>query len=261
MPSPLFVGGLWVWMSGSSGSPKYCRHKVFPVRGCTPTEITVNAAMRPAAWQQRHRSVSHSFIQWPVWGRGLAACVKDRRYCGRSKEGSEPITSLRLGRLGQSTTLAANNVESAVAGTLPVRTLAWIFAAAGRFFDANQREAVVEAIHLLRIDGMHLEAALDQRLDHRPVRDLDGDHDLGRRHSAARRRQLGGHGDQPFAAALEYPLADLSAAGVCEEYMVAFRRPVDASIPLLWIRNDFSLFAHVSHRNLRQSLASRARFV
>ncbi|WP_164871855.1 hypothetical protein [Solirhodobacter olei] len=46
---PLFVGGRWVWMSGSSGSSKYWRHKVFSVRGCTLTDITANAAMRPTA--------------------------------------------------------------------------------------------------------------------------------------------------------------------------------------------------------------------
>jgi len=38
----------------------------------------------------------------------------------------------------------------------------------------GQREAVAEAIHLLRVDGVNLEAALDQ-LDHGAARDLDCD--------------------------------------------------------------------------------------
>ena len=38
----------------------------------------------------------------------------------------------------------------------------------------------------------------------------------------------------------------------------AFRRPVDAGIPLLLIRHGFSLFAHVGHRSLRRSLYWRS---
>ena len=54
------------------------------------------------------------------------------------------------------------------------------FGVAAVVLGAGQREAVAEAIHLLRIDGVHLEAALDQRLDHGAVRHLDRDLDLRR---------------------------------------------------------------------------------
>src|ERR1700693_6136516 len=38
---------------------------------------------------------------------------------------------------------------------------------------AGHGETVAEAVHLLRVDGVDLEAALDQRLDYRAVRDFD----------------------------------------------------------------------------------------
>ena len=45
-------------------------------------------------------------------------------------------------------------------------------------FSRILREAVAKAIHLLGVDGVNLEAALDQRLDHGAMRRLDRNVDL-----------------------------------------------------------------------------------
>ena len=50
---------------------------------------------------------------------------------------------------------------------------------------AGHREPIAEAVHLFRIDRVNGETALDQRLDHRAVRDFDRDIDLPRLGGAA----------------------------------------------------------------------------
>ena len=52
------------------------------------------------------------------------------------------------------------------------------FGVAAVVLGAGQGEAVAEAIHLLGVDGVNHEAALEQRFDHGAVRDLDRDMDL-----------------------------------------------------------------------------------
>ena len=123
---------------------------------------------------------------------------------------------------------------------------------------ASHREAVAEAIHLLRVDGVNLEAALDQRLDHGAVRDLDGDVDLAGLGSAARCQQPGGHLGQSFAAVLEDFLADLAAFAVRQKHMMALARPIDAGIPSLFISHARSPLEKTSRRNLRRSLYWRS---
>ena len=108
-------------------------------------------------------------------------------------------------------------------------------------FGSAESEAVAETIHLLRVDGMHLEATLDQRFDDGAVRNLDRDLDSCRMGRTARRHQPGGHRGKAFASVLEYPFADLLAAAVGQEHMMAFRSPVDASIPLALISHATSV--------------------
>ncbi len=67
---------------------------------------------------------------------------------------------------------------------------------------ARQCEAVAEAIHLLQVNGVNFEAALDQRLDHGAVRDLDCDMNLAGLDNAARCYQPGRHLGKPFARLL-----------------------------------------------------------
>ena len=68
---------------------------------------------------------------------------------------------------------------------------------------AGHSETVAEAVHLLRVDGVDLEAALDQRLDHRAVWDFDRGQDLAGLGGATRRHQPGGHLGQPLATMFE----------------------------------------------------------
>ena len=121
----------------------------------------------------------------------------------------------------------------------------------------GQREAVAEAIHLLRVDGVNLEAALDQRLDHGAVRDLDCDMDLGW-YAAARRRQPDRHLGETLAAVPENFLADPAAVLVRQENMMALARPIDASIPSSFINHPRSPLKRTSRRNLRRSLYWRS---
>src|SRR6516162_10264772 len=88
--------------------------------------------------------------------------------------------------------------------------------------------------------------------------DLDSDLNLRRLARATLCHQPGRHRGESFATVLEYPLSDFLAAAVGEEYVVAFRSPVDARIPLFLICHAFSLFSHASHRDLRRSLYWRS---
>ena len=72
-------------------------------------------------------------------------------------------------------------------------------------------EAVSEAVHLLQVDGVDRKAALDQRLDHRAVRDFDRDIDLAGLGGTACRHQPGGHLSQPLASVFKDFLADFAA--------------------------------------------------
>jgi hypothetical protein len=84
----------------------------------------------------------------------------------------------------------------------------------------------------LGFDGVDGKTALDQRLDHRPVRDFDRHLDAIWLGGAACRHQKGGHLREPLAAMCEGSFADLAAFAVGEEDAVALAPPVDAGIPL-----------------------------
>ena len=68
---------------------------------------------------------------------------------------------------------------------------------------ARRREAVPEAVELLRIDRVQHEAAFHQALDHRPARRLDRYADLARLVSRREGQQPVGHLRQPRATMLE----------------------------------------------------------
>ena len=104
---------------------------------------------------------------------------------------------------------------------------------------------------------MNLEAALDQRLDHGAVRDLDCDMNLGW-YAAARRRQPDRHLGETLAAVPENFLADPAAVLVRQENMMALARPIDASIPSSFINHPRSPLKRTSRRNLRRSLYWRS---
>src|SRR6516162_6129437 len=98
---------------------------------------------------------------------------------------------------------------------------------------ARQGEAVAEAIHLFRIDGVHRKAALDQRLDHRAMRHFDGNLHMSWLFGLARCHEPGRHLRQARTAMLEDFLADFAATTVCQKHMMALSRPIDAGVPLL----------------------------
>jgi len=92
---------------------------------------------------------------------------------------------------------------------------------------AGRREAVAEAVELLRVERMDREAALHHGLHHGPVRDLDGDPDgvrLGVRRSDEPVRHL----RQSGAAVAEGTLSQDPALAVDDTDLVDFRAPVDA---------------------------------
>src|SRR5713226_8803272 len=114
---------------------------------------------------------------------------------------------------------------------------------------AGHRVAVAEAVHLLGIEGMDGEAALDQRLDHRPMRHLDGDVDLAGLGGAAGRQQPGHHLGQALAGMLEDFLADVAALLIDEPHMVALAGPVDTAIPSFLIAHAVTPLQTASHRD------------
>ena len=92
------------------------------------------------------------------------------------------------------------------------------------------REAVAEAVELLRIDRVDRQAPFHQALDHRPARCLDRHADLIRRtrrkgHNPVR------HFRQPLAAMLERPLAEQLPGNVDYARLVRLRSPVDTHQP------------------------------
>jgi hypothetical protein len=105
---------------------------------------------------------------------------------------------------------------------------------------------------------VNLEAALDQRLDHGAVRDLDCDMDLAGLGNAARCHQPGRHLSKSFATVFEDFLADLATIAVRQEHMMALARPIDASIPSSFINHPRSPLKRTSRRNLRRSLYWRS---
>ena len=95
---------------------------------------------------------------------------------------------------------------------------------------AGHRKAIAEALELLRIDGVDVEAPLHQRFDHRSVRNLDRNMDLGRV-GLTGRGQPAGHLGKASAAMGEDTLTDIVAVLVGQSNVVALASPVDAGEP------------------------------
>ena len=100
-------------------------------------------------------------------------------------------------------------------------------------FSSGHRETVAEAVHLLRVDRMDREAALDQVFDDGPVRNLDGDEHRSRLCGGAGFQQPGRHLGEALATVFEEFLADFTALVVGQEDAMAFASPIDAGIPTL----------------------------
>jgi hypothetical protein len=100
----------------------------------------------------------------------------------------------------------------------------------------SDSEAVAKAIELLGVDGIDIETALEQGLDDRPVRRLDGDMDLARRPSACF-QQPGDHVTEARPPVREFPLSDFRTCVVVQRDDMLLRCPINTYEP-------FSLFMH-----------------
>src|SRR5271157_241652 len=85
---------------------------------------------------------------------------------------------------------------------------------------ASHCEAVAKAIHLLGVDGVNLEAALEQRLDHRSMRRLDRNVDLTGIGSTAHFQQPTAHLGEPFASMLEDLLTNFASFAIRQKHMI-----------------------------------------
>lgn len=97
---------------------------------------------------------------------------------------------------------------------------------------AGGREAVAEAIELLGIDSVDVEAALHQAFHDGTMWNLNGDHHLFRRR-AGRFENSVGHILQTFAAMREGAFANFRAFGVRQAHVGRPRSPIDADKPVV----------------------------
>ena len=148
--------------------------------------------------------------------------------------------------------------EGPEATRIGTQTRGHYFGVATIVFGARKREPITKAIHLLRVDSVNFEPALNQGFDHGTMWYLNRDLDLERSRRAADHHQPGGHIGEALAAVFEASLGDFSTISVREEHMMVFRRPIDAGIPLSLIVHAFSSLEHTSHRDLRRSLYWRS---
>src|SRR5262249_25520152 len=95
---------------------------------------------------------------------------------------------------------------------------------------ASDREAVAEAVELLGVDGVNIETALEQGLDDRPVRRLDGNMDLARL-ASTRLQQPSNHVGEAGPTMRELALTDLAAALVVERDDMFLRCPINPHQP------------------------------
>src|SRR5208337_3825495 len=122
---------------------------------------------------------------------------------------------------------------------------------------ASHCEAVAKAIHLLGVDGVNLEAALEQCLDHRSMRRLDRNVDLTGIGSTAHFQQPTAQLGEPFASMLEDLLTNFASFAIRQKHMMALARPIDAGVPSLF-GHAFSPLENASRRNLCRSLYWRS---
>ena len=95
---------------------------------------------------------------------------------------------------------------------------------------ARRRDAITEAVELLRVDRVDREAALHQALDHRPAWPLDG-HANFTRVLGRKRQQPVRHLRQPCTAVLERPLPEHLPNSVEHARLMLLRPPVDTREP------------------------------
>ena len=95
---------------------------------------------------------------------------------------------------------------------------------------AGGREAVAEAIELLRIDGVNTEATRHEGLDDRTVRRLDGDLD-GVGLAPGEGEDPGRQGGETLATVVEAAFVQLAPRGIDDDGVVVLRGPVDADEP------------------------------
>ena len=134
------------------------------------------------------------------------------------------------------------------------------FAVAAVVLGAGQGEAVAEAIHLLGVDGVDLEAALNQRLDHGAVRHLDRNMDLRRASDAPLVAiSQAAISASPSPPCLKILFADFATIIVSKEHMMAFRPPSRRQRTIFSDRSCFLLpFEQSSRRDLSRSLYWRS---
>ena len=106
---------------------------------------------------------------------------------------------------------------------------------------AGDGEAVAEAVELLGIDGVDEEAALEQRLDHGAVADLDGDGDRARLGAAAGHQPVAEFG-KSGAAMGDLALADDPARSIEQADLMFAARPVDAGEPCCFAHHRLSSY-------------------
>ena len=96
---------------------------------------------------------------------------------------------------------------------------------------AGDGETIAKAVELLGVDTVNGETPLQQGIDDRPMRDLDGDGNP-LRHTATLFRQPRAQLGQPFPAVGERPFNDDDAVTIKKANLVPLGRPVNASKPL-----------------------------
>ena len=101
------------------------------------------------------------------------------------------------------------------------------------------REAVAEAVELLRVDGMDGKAALDQAFHHRPMGHLDCHMDRAGRPARHLEYPIGQLGE-PCTAVSKAALPDFAASGIQQTDVMRLGRPVDAYEPV-------AFFVHLLH--------------
>src|SRR5262249_6375631 len=99
------------------------------------------------------------------------------------------------------------------------------------------REAVTETIELLGVDGIDIEAALEQGFDDRTMRCFDGDMDLAGFATACLQKPVD-HIVEARAAMGELALSDLLPLAIAERHDMLLRCPVNTDEPSSFFVHD-----------------------
>jgi hypothetical protein len=123
---------------------------------------------------------------------------------------------------------------------------------------ARWREAITEAIELLGINGIDVEATLEQRFDDRAMRHFDGDVDrtwLGPGDACEPR----GHFAQALASMGKIPFSKTFSATIDDADAMVLGRPVDAHEPAFQFVHSMLPLSLSNRRDLSLSLYWRSR--